>query len=198
LVRVRNVSVTYDGIEVLKGINWTVEEGQNWAILGPNGSGKTTLLSLILADNPQAYSNDIRLFGRKRGSGENIWDIKKKIGWVSPEIQIHYQRAMTSYDVVCSGFFDSIGLYRACSVQQKQIASTWMRKLVSLIWLTGIDELSSGQQRMALLARTSLKNPRPHLDEPPGWTSIIDGFFLKPSTPLVVKVKQVSYMSRIA
>jgi molybdate transport system ATP-binding protein len=168
LIEMRDASVTYDGVAVLKGINWTMREGENWAVLGPNGSGKTTLLSLILADNPQAYSNDISLFGRKRGSGESVWDIKKKIGWVSPEVQIHYQKTMTSYDVLCSGFFDSIGLYRECSARQESIARTWMRTLG--LWRLAdrkFDELSAGQQRMILIARASIKNPRLLiLDEP--------------------------------
>jgi len=168
LIEVRNASVIYDGIEVLRKVNWMVQAGQNWALLGPNGSGKTTLLSLILADNPQAYSNDIYVFGRKRGSGESIWDIKKKIGWVSPEIQIHYQKGMTSYAIVCSGFFDSIGLYRRCSARQMCLASSCMETLgLSRLADRRYDELSSGQQRMVLIARASVKNPRLLiLDEP--------------------------------
>jgi len=168
LIDIKDASVVYGGTEVLKGIDWTVRDGQNWALLGPNGSGKTTLLSLILADNPQAYLNDIHLFGRKRGSGESIWDIKKKIGWVSPEIQIHYQKSMTCYDVVCSGFFDSIGLYMTCSDRQRRLVSGWIRDLgLSDLAERRFDELSSGQQRMILIARALVKNPRLLiLDEP--------------------------------
>jgi molybdate transport system ATP-binding protein len=168
MFEIRNASVIYDDIEVLKGINWIVKEGENWALLGPNGSGKTTLLSLILADNPQAYSNEIYWFGRRRGSGESIWDIKKNIGLVSPEIQIHYQKHMTSHDVVCSGFFDSIGLYRECSARQERRASAWIRSL-GLSDLAGrrFDELSAGHQRMVLIARASVRGPRLLiLDEP--------------------------------
>jgi len=168
LVEIRDASVTYDDVEVLKGINWTIRQGENWAVLGPNGSGKTTLLSLIMGDNPQAYSNDIYLFGRKRGSGESIWDIKRKIGLVSPDIQIHYQKHITSHEVVCSGFFDSIGLYDECSARQERLAAAWIERLrLSELADRRFDELSAGQQRMVLIARASVKEPRLLiLDEP--------------------------------
>ena len=168
LIEAKNVSVTYDGLKILSRINWTMLEGENWAVLGPNGAGKTTLLSLILGDNPQAYSNDIHLFGRKRGSGESIWEIKKNIGWVSPEMQIHYQKAIKCHDVVCSGFFDSIGLHDECSARRQRLASSWIRDLgLSDLVDINFDELSAGQQRMILMARALVKNPRLLvLDEP--------------------------------
>ncbi|MBW2206991.1 MAG: ATP-binding cassette domain-containing protein [Deltaproteobacteria bacterium] len=160
LVEMKDTSVSYGGVDVLRNINWTMKQGENWAVLGPNGAGKTTLLSLILADNPQAYKNAITLFGRRRGSGESIWDIKRKIGWVSPELQIYYHRNITCHNVVCSGFFDSVGLYRAYSPDQAGTAMHWMKSL-------GIAELSSrplstvsvGEQRLVLLARALVKNP---------------------------------------
>ncbi|GAB4341489.1 MAG: hypothetical protein Kow0099_18260 [Candidatus Abyssubacteria bacterium] len=168
LVEIKNASVVYDDVELLKGINWRVREGENWALLGPNGSGKTTLLSLILADNPHSYTNDVRVFGKRRGSGETIWEIKKHIGLVSPDIQIHYHRHMTCHDVVCSGFHDSIGLYNACSDRQRRLVRLWMARLgLSDLVERKFDELSAGQQRMALVARAVVKHPRLMiLDEP--------------------------------
>jgi molybdate transport system ATP-binding protein len=168
LIEINNASVTYGHARILDDISWVVEEGQNWAVLGPNGSGKTTLLSLILGDNPQAYSNDVRLFGRSRGSGESIWDIKKICGYLSPEIQIHYRKQMTGYEVICSGFFDSIGLYERCSERQEREASAWIRKLrLHNAAEKRFDELSSGEQRMVLMARAAIKRPKLLvLDEP--------------------------------
>ena len=96
-------------------ISWTVRENEQWALLGPNGAGKTTLLSLILADNPQAYANDITLFGKRRGSGESIWEIKQSIGWVAPGTATVLSEECNVSRCRVLGFFDSVGLYRQCS-----------------------------------------------------------------------------------
>jgi molybdate transport system ATP-binding protein len=137
-------------------------------VLGPNGAGKSTLLSLILADNPKAYANDITIFGRKRGTGETIWEIKRPIGWMSPELQIHYKKLMTCLEVVCSGFFDSIGLYRSCSEPQVLTAKKWMTVLgITDLEAQFFPRISEGLQRLTLIARALVKSPNLLvLDEP--------------------------------
>jgi molybdate transport system ATP-binding protein len=160
LIQMQDVSVIYGEHEVLKPINWTVRQGERWALLGANGAGKSTLLSLILADNPQAYRNSIFLFGQKRGSGESIWEIKQQIGWVSPELHIFYDRNATCRDVIASGFFDSVGLYTQCSDEQAAASSQWMRILgLEALAEQPFHDLSTGQQRMVLLGRAMVKNP---------------------------------------
>jgi molybdate transport system ATP-binding protein len=168
LVHMKNVCVSYDGTQVLHGIDWTVREGEHWALLGPNGAGKTTLLSLILGDNPQAYANEIALFGRRRGSGESIWEIKRRIGWVAPELHLYTPFDATGFDVVCSGFFDSVGLYRRCSPQQREEARAWMARLsIADRADAAFRQLSEGEQRMVLVARSLVKQPQLLvLDEP--------------------------------
>ncbi len=168
LVRMNNVTVSYNGTPVLRQVNWTVRENERWALLGPNGAGKTTLLSLILADNPQAYASDITLFGKRRGTGESIWEIKQNIGWVAPELQLYYPRGATCWDVVCSGWFDSVGLYRECSPQQREAALSWLRRFdLAARAETAFDQVSEGEQRLALLARALVKSPALLvLDEP--------------------------------
>ena len=168
VIEMKDVTVRYGGVTILDSVSWLVREGEKWAILGPNGAGKTTLLSLVLADNPQAYTNDIRLFSRKRGSGESIWDIKKKIGWVSSELQLFYPPEANAFDVILSGFFDSVGLYRACTEEQTRLARQWARDLdVSALLARPYYSLSAGEQRLVLLARALVKQPRLLvLDEP--------------------------------
>lgn len=159
-LRFNSINIRYGARQILKDVSWTVQNNEKWALLGKNGSGKSTLLSLVCGDNPQAYANDIMLFDRKRGSGESIWDIKKRIGYISPEMHLYYMKNVKCIDVVGSGFFDTIGLYRKCSAAQEKIAVKWMA-------VFGVDALSdrpflqtsSGEQRLVLLARVFVKNP---------------------------------------
>jgi molybdate transport system ATP-binding protein len=168
LVRLRNVSVRYGPAIILNNINWTVRAGESWALLGPNGSGKTTLLSLILGDNPQAYMNDVVVFGKQRGHGESIWEIKKSIGWVSPELHIHFNDSATCLEVVESGFHDSIGLFEPATPRQRVAARRWLKEFQLLQFENEpLFALSAGLQRMVLLARALVKSPRLLiLDEP--------------------------------
>ena len=167
-VILKNVCIKYGNRTILQNINWKITKGEKWALLGPNGSGKSTLLSLIYADHPQGYANDIRLFDRKRGSGESIWEIKKEIGCVSPEMHLFYLKNVTAIEIVGSGFFDTIGLYRKCNEEQLKKCREWMR-IFGIEHLQHISflKLSSGEQRLALLARAFVKNPALLiLDEP--------------------------------
>ena len=168
ILRFRDVSIRYGERTILQPLNWTVHEGERWALSGPNGSGKSTLLSLVCADNPQAYACNIELFGHRRGTGESIWQIKKHIGYVSPEMHRAYLKDIPSIDVVASGLSDSVGLYVRPKPEQKQTCLDWMR-------VFGVDgvadrsflQLSSGEQRLCLLSRAFVKDPELLiLDEP--------------------------------
>lgn len=159
-LELKNILVKYGSRTILKDLNWTVKRGEKWALLGENGSGKSTLLSLISGDNPQAYANDITLFDRKRGTGESIWDIKKRIGYISPEMHLYYLKNVRCLDVVGSGFFDTIGLYRKCNKDQEAIALKWMETFgIEHIKDTSFLNISTGEQRLVLLARVFVKNP---------------------------------------
>lgn len=158
--RMEHVSVKYGNRTILKDLNWEVKNGEKWALFGPNGSGKSTLLSLIYADNPQSYANTLYLFDWRRGSGESIWDIKKRIGYVSPEMHLFYMENVPALHIVGSGFFDSIGLFRKCTLQQQQVALEWMRVFgVEDLKERSFLTLSSGEQRLVLLARAFVKDP---------------------------------------
>jgi molybdate transport system ATP-binding protein len=167
-VKMEDVHIAYHGRSILEGVDWTVRRGECWSLSGPNGAGKSTLLSLITADNPQAYANNIYLFDRKRGTGETIWDIKKKIGYVSPELHLHFDQSNNSFEVIASGLFDTIGLFRQPGEEQVEIVNKWI-ELLHLERLRNkyMSQLSGSEQRMVLLARALVKNPPMLvLDEP--------------------------------
>ncbi len=160
LLDLRDVSVAYGELQVLQGLHWRFERGQHCCVAGPNGCGKTTLLSLITGDNHKAYGQDITLFGRKRGSGESIWDIKQKYGQLDTQLQLNFARNMKVVEVVVSGFFDSVGLFDNWGDVQRRCAEQWLAALgLGAYTREGFDTLSFGLQRMVLLARAMVKSP---------------------------------------
>lgn len=168
VVRLNKVSIRYDDRTILKELDWTIRRGEKWALSGENGSGKSTLLSLVCADNPQSYACDIRLFGRKRGTGESIWEIKRHIGYVSPEMHRAYLKNLPAIEIVASGLHDSIGLYKRPQESQMAVCQWWMDVFgIAALRDQPFLQLSSGEQRLALLARAFVKDPELLiLDEP--------------------------------
>ena len=168
VVKLNRVSIRYEERTILSELDWMVKRGERWALTGDNGSGKSTLLSLVCADNPQSYACDIALFGRQRGSGESIWEIKKHIGYVSPEMHRAYLNNLPTIEIVASGLHDSIGLYLRPKSEEMAECLRWME----IFGIEGLKELpfmqlSSGEQRVALLARAFVKDPELLiLDEP--------------------------------
>lgn len=168
VVKMNKVSIRYGERTILDALDWTVKNGERWALSGQNGAGKSTLLSLVCADNPQSYACDIALFGNPRGSGESIWDIKKHIGYVSPELHRSYQRDLPAIRIVASGLMDSVGLYVKPKEEDLDQCRFWMK----VFGLEGLEDrgflkLSSGEQRLVLLARAFVKDPELLiLDEP--------------------------------
>lgn len=163
-----NGFVQYDGKAIINGLSWQVRANENWQIIGPNGAGKSTLLSLITGDHPQGYSNDLTLFGRRRGSGETIWDIKRHIGYVSSSFHLDYRISLSVENVLASGYFDSIGLYQAPSDKQLKLVKQWLQLLdLTVLAEKPFQSLSWGLQRLVLIARALVKHPTLLiLDEP--------------------------------
>lgn len=160
IVKFKNVTISYDDQTIVKGITWEVKQGEFWQLIGPNGSGKSTLLSLISGENPKAYGQNIILFDRKKGSGESVWDIKKNIGNFSTSIAELFQRHQTVEQMVLSGFFDSVGLYKKPSGLQMKKAMQWLETIgMSEFKNVSFHKLSLGQQRLVLIVRALIKQP---------------------------------------
>ncbi|QMU28294.1 ATP-binding cassette domain-containing protein [Adhaeribacter radiodurans] len=159
-VQMNKVRVQYQQNVILDNITWTVRKGEKWALVGPNGSGKTTLLSLIYADNPQAFANKIVLFDHRKGSGESIWDIKKRIGFVSPELHLYFRQPLTGNEVAATGFTDTLTRPRQLTDVQSQLIQEHFSFFNRLDLLNKpFLQLSAGEQRLVLLIRSLVKNP---------------------------------------
>ncbi|HEY0707097.1 MAG TPA: ATP-binding cassette domain-containing protein [Polyangia bacterium] len=159
-VQLRGGRVAYGERVVFDGLDFAVAAGQHTLIEGPNGAGKSTLLEMITGDHPQAYSNDLHLFGRRRGSGETVWDIKKNLGLVSPRLHRDYRVGGSVEDVLLSGLYDSIGVYQKPTPSERARAQAWLAWLaLDLTPDTAFRELSFGQQRLVLIARAAIKLP---------------------------------------
>ena len=171
LVEMNDVNVGWDEHKVLRHLNWKLVRGEHWLVRGPNGSGKTTFLELITGDNMQVFSNDIRIFGNRRGSGETIWDIKKRLGIVSYRLHVEYRMlgGTSLLAVIISGLRDSIGLY---GDSPTDLEFSTAKKWLALGGFAGRESenfgsLSYGEQRAILILRSAVKTPEILiLDEP--------------------------------
>ncbi len=168
LVIVKQVSVSFDGRQVLKNIDWTIKQGEFWQLMGPNGSGKSTILSMITGDSHKGYGQDLTLFGIKKGSGESVWELKQKIGYYTPAITDKFKGYHSLENMIISGLHDSIGLYVQPTDTEKHLAHQWL-KLLNLYNKREdyFRDLGPGDKRLIMVARAMVKHP--HLlilDEP--------------------------------
>jgi molybdate transport system ATP-binding protein len=159
VVELRHVNVSYGGTPILQDVSWTVRAGERWAVLGPNGSGKTTLLSLICGDHPQAYANDVTVFSRRRGSGESIWDLKRRIGLVSPEMHLYFSEPLSAERAAATGFFDVLVSRPTTPDQEARVRELFDYFRISDLAARLFGQLSTGQQRVVLLIRALVKDP---------------------------------------
>lgn len=191
LIHFKDVSVSFGSKTVLHHINWQIKKGDFWQLIGKNGSGKTTMLSMITGENPKGYGQELFLFGKKKGSGETIWDIKKKIGYFTPAMTDKFTGYHTIENMLISGFNDSIGLYIQPTQAQLRITKEWL--LLLDLWKvkdTLFHTLSMGQQRLVMTTRAMIKHPLLLiLDEP---TAGLDDASAKLVVALVNKIASES------
>lgn len=160
VIRLENLTIKYGEKQILKNLTWEVRSGERWLLKGANGSGKSTLISLLIGENPQAYSQNLWLFGRKRGTGESIWDVKRPTGFVAPELSRFFPANQTCRKVILSGLFDTMGLYKKVTADQEALAESWIRLFhLEAFENILINRLSLENQRWTLLARALIKQP---------------------------------------
>ncbi|ENE5196514.1 molybdate ABC transporter ATP-binding protein ModF [Vibrio parahaemolyticus] len=199
IFELKNGQVEYTEKRIFTDLNWRIDKGQHWQVKGPNGCGKSTLLGLIFGDHPQCYSNDIHIFGKKRGSGESIWEIKQHIGMVSSALHLQYRVNCNALEVILSGFYDSIGLYNQPSRKEIDVAKEWLDILHMRHYeKTSFKQLEYGQQRLLLIARAIVKQPTLLiLDEPYQGLDFLGRRLVKNTLELIARenLSQLLYVS---
>lgn len=199
IFELKNGAVEYTDKKIFTSLNWRIDKGQHWQVKGPNGCGKSTLLGLIFGDHPQCYSNDIDIFGKKRGTGETIWEIKQHIGMVSSALHLQYRVNCSALEVILSGFYDSIGLYNQPTRKEMNIANEWLDILhMSQYKKTSFKQLEYGQQRLLLIARAIVKQPTLLiLDEPYQGLDFLGRRLVKNTLELIARenLSQLLYVS---
>lgn len=168
MVCLTNGAAGYEGNLVFENLTLKIFKGEHTLVTGPNGCGKSTLLHIITGDHPACYQNDLRVFNIQRGTGESIWDLKKRMGIVSPELHRNYYIPGSAKSCIISGLFDSIGIYQNVTVQQENEAEKWLTHL-GMAGNGGIAfrDLTFADQRLVLIARALIKKPELLiLDEP--------------------------------
>lgn len=191
LIHLKNVNVSYYGKPILKNINWRIKKGDFWELRGKNGSGKTTILSMITGENPKGYGQDLHIFGQRKGSGESVWEIKKKIGYFTPAMTDKFTGYHSVVNMIISGLNDSIGLYIKPTEAQLRAANAWLNLIGMLHWKDKLfHNLTMGQKRLVMCARAMIKHPiLLILDEP---TSGLDDASAELFVSLVNKFAQES------
>lgn len=168
LVALHNGFAGYGEKTLFHGLDLKIYPGDHTLITGPNGCGKSTLLDIITGDNPKCYANDLEIFGKQRGSGESIWELKKHMGIVSPTLHRDHRIPGSVLQIILSGLFDSIGLYQKASDLQTREARDWLARIgLQQEERSPFRKLAHADQRLVLIARAIIKLPKLLiLDEP--------------------------------
>jgi molybdate transport system ATP-binding protein len=159
IIQIDGANVYLGRKRVLRNIDWQMHENEHWAVVGANGAGKSTFLKLVVGDLHPAAGGVVRRWDFDRTN--TLWDIRRRVGFLSPELQANHTTKVRAEEVVASGFFGSVGLPKKSTAQQRQRA----RRLMGHFGATHlaqrrVGELSYGEFRKILLLRALVHGPQ--------------------------------------
>ena len=160
-IAIKDASVFIDRVPVLYDINWTINPGENWAVLGGNGAGKSTLLRLLAGDEIVAYGGEIvRELPRQGGVVDRLEVLRKGVRLVSDRQQATYTYDITGEELVFSGIDNSVGVYREPSEKElAQVTDILASLHLEFLAKRTIRSCSTGEFRRLLLARALAGEP---------------------------------------
>jgi iron complex transport system ATP-binding protein len=159
ILEISNLRIQRDETVILDGVNWCVERGQHWAVLGANGSGKTSLLS-ALTGYLMPTTGEISLLGQTYGQSD--WrELRKKIGLVSSSIRQMMADEEPVLETVASGKLAMIDFWGRVTRTEKAQALKLLRQveceyLAERPWRV----LSQGERQRVLISRALMAKPR--------------------------------------
>jgi iron complex transport system ATP-binding protein len=199
IITCEKVGYRQSGVEILSDINWRIEGGQHWAVLGPNGSGKTTLLKIACGYLWPTTGRMLRL-------GEELIDLielRRSIGWISSSMIADIPPTDTALETVVSGRLGQVGLKRfpefgPTDDDFADAAAELTRLGCDALAQKPFGVLSQGERQQTLIARARMARPLLMvLDEPcagmdPGvrerFLAWLTERLIHPETPTVVLV----------
>ncbi len=166
LIAVSHADAWLGGRRVLHGIDWQLRQGEHWLVRGANGAGKTSFLRLLQGQLRPARGGAVRW--PALGDPRNVWTLRRRVTWFAPELQAGYRYRATVRECVASGFDASLGLVRTLTTAERERVELLLERFeLTRLAERLTTELSYGQFRRALLARTLAPQPRVLLlDEP--------------------------------
>jgi iron complex transport system ATP-binding protein len=160
LIYCEDVGYRQQGTDIVADVNWQIDRGQHWAVLGPNGSGKTTLLRIACGYLWPTSGRVLRL-------GEELLDLgelRRSIGWISSSMIADIPRSDTGLETVVSGRFAQFGLKRFPGMEPTVADFADANNELARLRCESLAEkpfgiLSQGERQQVLIARARMAKP---------------------------------------
>lgn len=158
MIRFEEVSFQRENKQILHNLNWRMKRGENWAILGLNGSGKTTLLKMITG-YLWPSSGNVSVLGETFGQ-TSIPELRKRIGWISTDLQNRLRSSDLAEEIVLSGKFASVGVWEKTTKKQQETAMLILKDCGGETLIgKKYSVLSQGERQIVLIARALMAQP---------------------------------------